>query len=100
MRFNALIEANLAHAKQFVVRIMKLGKRDATTKTLKVTGETFGFGLNLSQDGAGALRNFSETAGYQLGQFHLLGKAHERGALPAVVELRIPKTGSDHMGRT
>ena len=100
MRFDALIEANLTHAKQFVVRIMKLGKRDATTKTLKVTGETFGFGLNLSQDWAGALRNFSETAGYQLGQFHLLGKAHERGALPAVVELRIPKTGSDHMGRT
>ncbi|MFA8387472.1 MAG: class I SAM-dependent methyltransferase [Pelagibaca sp.] len=75
-------------------RMMNLGRRGLFAKTLEATGESFGFSLDLSDDGAAALSAFADAGGYRLGRFHLLGSAHDHGALLAVAELCVPSAAT------
>ena len=68
-------------------RMLAMASKGAAARTLAATGETFGFGFDLSADAEGVLSAFAKSVGYRKGKHYFIGSAHKSGAYLVVAEL-------------
>lgn len=74
-------------------RMLDLARKGMAARTLEATGEALAFHLDLTGDAGARLEAFARAQGFRLGTAHLLGSAHDNGALLAVATLEVPRAG-------
>jgi len=72
----------------YSTRMISLGKKNATKKTLDFTGEGFGFGLPFETDHEAGLRDFVESEGLTIASTSFMGTSGKDGPFMVVADLR------------
>lgn len=73
----------------YAERFLKFANKGAAARTLEMTGEELGFGLDFSSDHEARLSAYISSLNLQLGKRHFLGTKDKKGPYMAVLEATI-----------
>lgn len=76
------------YAQEFVTGEMYPGMK-TSLKALKITDESFGFGIDFAEDDEAALKNFIESEGLTVGAAYFMGAKTKKGTWMVVTEIKV-----------